>query len=169
MKLSKENHDYIYNFIENELRFLPSCNPNSPFLPFSINRPFSVYDISDMTESQVDLLYELMPTTLANCIPNGYQLYAIDWFHNFVLYDPRNVERSQSDGSCFPQFNKDGIAFYHDFYPDGDYYFFLEKYGRFGYLSHPWRQEVWIYGEPLLSEVEKIHKKIGFIPKGVIK
>lgn len=168
MKLLKENEDFIYNFINNELRFYPSCNDNF-FLPFSINRPFVVYDISQITDEQADLLYELAPTALANCLPNGYQLYAIDWFHNFILYDPRNPENMQSNEPATPQFNKDGIAYFNGFYPDGDYYFFLDKYGAFGYLSHPWREEVWIYGEPLIKEFEKIYKQIGFIPKVSIK
>ncbi len=103
MQLSKENRDYIYNFIENELKFLPDCHPNSPFLPFSLNRPFAVYDISNLTDAQGDLLHELMPTILANCLPQGHQLYAIDWFHSFVLYDPHNIEQAQSDGFCSPQ------------------------------------------------------------------
>lgn len=168
MKLLKENEDFIYDFIKNELRFYPSCNDNF-FLPFSINRPFVVYDISQITDEQADLLYELAPTALANCLPNGYQLYAIDWFHNFILYDPRNPENMQSNEPATPQFNKDGIAYFNGFYPDGDYFFFLDKYGAFGYLSHPWREEVWIYGEPLIKEFEKIYKQIGFIPKASIK
>lgn len=168
MELLKENEDFIYNFIKNELRFYPSCNQKF-LLPFSINRPFVVCDISQMTDEQADLLYELAPTALVNCLPNGYQLYAIDWFHNFILYDPRNPKNMQSRGPATPQFNKNGIAYFHGFYPDGDYYFFLDKYGAFGYLSHPWRQEVWIYGEPLIKEFEKIYKQIGFIPKASIK
>lgn len=168
MELLKENKDFIYNFINNELRFYPSCNDNF-FLPFSINRPFVIYDISQMNNEQANLLYELAPTALANCLPDGYQLYAIDWFHNFILYDPRNPQNMQSNEPATPQFNKDGIAYFNDFYPDGDYYFFLDKYGAFGYLSHPWREEVWIYGEPLIKEFEKIYKQIGFIPKSVIK
>ncbi|MBO5021368.1 MAG: DUF2716 domain-containing protein, partial [Clostridia bacterium] len=96
MKLLKENEDFIYDFIKNELRFYPSSN-NKFLLPFSINRPFVVYDVSQITDEQADLLYELAPTALANCLPNGYQLYAIDWFHNFILYDPRNPENMQSN------------------------------------------------------------------------
>lgn len=168
MKLLKENKDFIYNFIKNDLRFLPSCD-NNFFLPFAINRPFAVYDISQMTDEQIELLYELAPAALTNCLPNGFQLYAINWFHNFILYDPRNPQAMQSNQPTKPQFNKDGIAYYHGFYPDGDYYFFLDKYGAFGYLSHPWRQEIWIYGEPLINEFEEIYKKLGWAIKAVLK
>ncbi len=168
MTLSKENEEYIYNFIKNELRFFPSVSANF-FLPFSINRPFAVYDISQMTQAKIDLLYELVPTALANCLPKGHMLYAIDWCHNVILYDPRNPENMQSNEPATARFNRDGIAYFHGFYPDGDYYFFIEKYGAFGYLSHPWREEVWIYGETLINEFSRIEKQIGFIPKAIVK
>ncbi len=168
MRLSKENEEYIYNFINKELRFHPSVSADF-FLPFSINRPFAVYDISQITDTQIDLLYELAPVALANCLPNGHQLYAIDWCHNVILYDPRNSENMQSTKPANPLFNNDGIAYFNGFYPDGDYYFFIEKYGAFGYLSHPWREEVWIYGEALLKEFSKIEKQLGFIKKSIVQ
>ena len=167
----KENENFIYNFINKELRFLPSCDASFPFLPFAINRPFAVYDISKMTNEQTDALYELAPTALANCLPIGHQLYFIDWFHKFILYDPRNPKNSEcaDEETLNPDYNCKGIAHFDGFYPNGDYYFYIEKYGCFGYLSHPWRKEVWIYGEELVKEFEKIEDKIGFIKKAVLK
>ena len=165
MKLSKENEDFICNFVKNELRFMPSCYSDTHFLPFSINRPFSVYDISKINDEHYKFLREIMPTVLADCLQEGHQIYALDWYHNIILYDPRNPNNTQSSEPCTPSFNTQGIAYYNDFYPDGDYYFFLDKYGSFGYLSHPWREEVWVYGKPLVNKVKNIHKQIGFILK----
>ena len=122
-----------------------------------------------MSDEQINALYELAPTALANCLPNGYLLYAIDWFHNWILYDPRNPENAQSNTPATPRFSSNGIAYFHGFYPDGDYYFFLDKYGAFGYLSHPWREEVWIYGEPLINEFEKINAVLGWSMKASLK
>ncbi len=68
-----------------------------------------------------------------------------------------------------PQYNKSGIAYFHAFYPNGDYYFFIEKYGAFGYLSHPWRDSLMVYGDALIREFEKIYQQIGFIPKAIVK
>lgn len=169
MSLLKEDKAFIYNFIKSELRFLPNSDDKGYELPFAIKRPFVVYDISQMTDEQFQLLYELAPTALSNCLPHGHQLYAVDWFHSYVLYDPRNPENAQSSGPAIPSFTDSGIAYFHGFYPDGDYYFFIEKYGRFGYLSHPWREEVWIYGVQLIEEFEKIEEQIGFIPKARVK
>jgi hypothetical protein len=45
----------------------------------------------------------------------------------------------------------------------------LDKYGTFGYLSHPWREEVWIYGESLIREFEKISDALGWTIKAALK
>ncbi len=48
------------------------------------------------------------------------------------------------------------------FYPDGDYSFFIEKGFKFGYLRHPWRQEVWIWGDELIEKIDGVCSIIGF-------
>lgn len=48
------------------------------------------------------------------------------------------------------------LSYFPDFYPDGDYYFFIDTEFENGYLSHPWRQEVWIFGITLIDEIKKI-------------
>lgn len=164
-----ELDDWIHNFVMERLRFIPDINPNAPWLPFAMQRPFTVYDISKMTDEQIDLLYELAPQALTNCLQPGYQLYSIDWNHSVVLYDPRNPQNHAQSGNISEcSYTKSGIAYFNGFYPDGDYMFFLDKYGYFGYLAHPWREEVWIYGENLLAEFEKISTELGWIPKAVL-
>ena len=122
-----------------------------------------------MTDEQIGLLYELVPTAIANCLQNGHKIFSHDWNHNLFLYDPRNPENCSGWRKWGIRFNEEGIAYFADFYPDGDYYFHIEKYGRFGYLSHPWREEVWIFGEKLLREFDEIYEQIGFVPKVVLK
>lgn len=167
--LSKEDEELFDNFLYKELRFHPSSYESDPILPFSLNRPFTVYDISGMTDEQIGLLYELVPTAIANCLQNGHKIFSHDWNHNLFLYDPRNPENCSGWHKWGIRFNEEGIAHFADFYPDGDYYFHIEKYGRFGYLSHPWREEVWIFGEKLLREFDEIYEQIGFVPKAVLK
>lgn len=162
MQLSKEQENWIYNFINKELRFIPECGPRYYFLPFSIYRPFAVYDISAITDEQLELLHELAPQAIQNCLKPGYMIYAVDWNHNTVLYDPLNPDTAQSTEPCFPFFTNSGLAYFNSFYPNGDYYFFIDRFGAFGYLSHPWREEIWIFGEQLLTEFEKIENQLNF-------
>lgn len=167
--ISETDENYFYDFIDNQIRFCPSVRKNDFLLPFSLNRPFAVYDISEMTDEQIMLLYELVPTAFAECLQEGHKIYSYDWQHNLFLYDPRNPENCQGNESSIPLFNADGIAIFEGLYPDGDYYFHIDKYGAFGYLAHPWREEVWIFGGDLLKEFEKIQDKIGFVPKAILK
>ena len=169
MKLEPEQEEWIIHFIKEELCFMPSADRDFPFLPFSINRPFAVYDISQMTDEQIDLLYELAPRALQNCLKPGYMLYAIDWYHNVILYDPLRPEDARCAHPSHLSCTKTGLGYYEGFYPDGDYYFYLDRFGAFGYLSHPWREEVWIYGQSLLAEFEKIAPELGWISKAVVK
>lgn len=169
MKLEPEQEAWIINFIQKELRFMPSIDRDDPFLPFSINRPFAVYDISQMTQEQIHLLHELAPQALQNCLKPGYMIYAIDWHHNAILYDPLRPEEARCSHPSYLSYTKSGLGYYECFYPDGDYYFYLDRFGAFGYLSHPWREEVWIYGSSLLAEFEKIAPELGWILKASVK
>ena len=169
MRLSQEDENWIYRFIDETLRFMPSIRKEDFFLPFSINRPFSVYDISSMSDAQIDLLYDLAPQAIQNCLKPGYMIYAIDWNHNTVLYDPLKPENARSTHPTIPFFTTNGLGYYHGFYPDGDYIFYIDRYGAFGYLSHPWREEVWIFGLSLVNEFEKIYGQLGWKCKAVLK
>lgn len=169
MRLSKEDECWIDTFLNETLHFKPDGDKDAFFLPFAINRPFSVYDISDMSEEQGDLLYELAPQAIQNCLKPGYRIYAVDWNHNTVLYDPLNPATAQSTHPTSPSFTKNGLAYFLGFYPDGDYYFFIDRYGAFGYLSHPWREEVWIFGISLVEEFEKIYRQLGWQCKARLK
>lgn len=166
--ITKEDEDFFYNFLEKELRFYPSSEQSSCWLPFSLNRPFAVYDISKITDEQMVMLYEAVPSAFADCLQNGHMIYSCDWQHHLFLYDPRRPENCRGDREWWPGVNSEGMAIFGELFPDGDYCFHIDKYGAFGYLAHPWREEVWVFGEKLLSEIDSIHEKIGFEPKVVL-
>ena len=42
------------------------------------------------------------------------------------------------------------------------YYFFIEENFEFGYLGHPWRQEIWIFGRDLIKEIEQVYPELGW-------
>ncbi len=167
--IEKEDEDFFYNFLEKELRFYPSADQSSFWLPFSLNRPFTVYDVSKITDEQIVMLYEAVPSAFANCLQKGHMLYSCDWQHHLFLYDPRKPENCRGDREWWPGVNSEGIAIFGELFPDGDYHFHIDKYGAFGYLAHPWRREIWVFGEKLLSEIDAIHEKIGFVPKVVLR
>ncbi|MDT5187267.1 MAG: hypothetical protein QOJ20_3566 [Mycobacterium sp.] len=51
-----------------------------------------------------------------------------------------------------------------EFYPNGDYYFFLAQDFSWGYLTHPWRRMAWVFGEPLRTKFRNHSLQLGFAP-----
>ena len=53
-------------------------------------------------------------------------------------------------------------AYFPEFYPDGDYYFFVQRDLKWGYLGHPWRREIWLFGAPLVERLSPELEALGF-------
>lgn len=46
------------------------------------------------------------------------------------------------------------------YYPNGDYRFFIACDFSCGILGHPWRKELWVFGEKLIEEFRKKKNKL---------
>ena len=157
----------IWNWIYHTLHFSP-CGleqghgfPYGP--PFKIPFPHVVYGIDCMEESCLDIMEDLIWKTFLKVTVDGQRLYALDWQHSSFLFDPhREDERKSVRLGDSPYFDGGEYAHFPGFYPDGDYYFFIDEHLQFGYLSHPWREEVWVFGESLVDEFEKIYPQLGW-------
>lgn len=117
-------------------------------LPFEIEENFSVFGIEQMIEHQIDIMDEMIQKIFVEVTPKGELMYVLDWQHNAFLYDPRKEEENR--------------GYFPSFYPDGDYSFFIHESFEFGYLADPWRQEIWVFGDNLISKMEKIYKNLGW-------
>ena len=149
-----QEYHKIWNQVYEKLKFSPSYayrghSMNVP-LPFQLPEPYAVYAIDSMSDSQIDLLSLKMPEILIAITRPEQKIYALDWHHDAFLFAPR-IPETQTDSAFFPEF-----------LPDGDYYFFIEQNFQFGYLGHPWRQEIWIFGETLLKQIEKVYPEFGW-------
>lgn len=51
-------------------------------------------------------------------------------------------------------------VYFPSYYPDGDYYFFIAQDFSYGILGHPWRKELYIFGEKLIAEFEKCEDQL---------
>ena len=160
-------YDKIWDWVHKTLHFQPNGLdkghdfPYGP--PFQIPFPHTVYGIENMTEPQLDIMDDLIRTVFLNVTQPGQRLYALDWQHSGFLFDPRADDAYQSVRlGDSPYFSGGLYAYFPPFYPDGDYYFFIDEHLQFGYLSHPWREEVWIFGDVLIAEFEKIYRQLGW-------
>lgn len=160
-------YEEVWNAIYDKLGFSPSCKYrghsfNVP-LPFQIDQSYSVYATEDMTDDQIDLLGDTMRRIFVKITKAGQKIYALDWQHSSFLYDPRDISEQKS---CIVKdtryTNGEYFAEFPPFYPDGDYCFFIEEGFGFGYLGHPWRQEIWIFGCDLMKEAEQIYQIVGW-------
>ncbi len=164
-----EQYDLVWNRVYQELSFYPyyedrEASDAKGLLPFRIKGKHAVYGIENMSEQQEDLMDDIiLDTFLAVTIP-GERLFALDWQHSAFLFDPRKKEEQQwVPLGIDPFFNRTMYAVFPGFYPNGDYCFFIDEQFRFGYLGHPWREEIWIFGDSLVAEFDKIYHRLGWI------
>lgn len=147
-----DRYDAVWNRVYGELGFKPGMRES---VPFKIRVPHAVFDIGDMTDEDIDR-YEKACGEIFAKVSKG-RVYALDWQHSAFLFDPRDLDGRRDFWTVNTKYEGGGYnVYFPSFYPDGDYYFFIDENFEFGLLGHPWRREVWIFGELLLNEFGKI-------------
>lgn len=160
MLLSDTAYDAVWDRIYENFHFRPSIDPS--VVPFVFDCPYRVYDVRTTHEAALDLI----PAAFARCTAAGERMYALEWQSSAFLFDPRDPDTMASRYVADDRYFGGGYnANFPDWYPDGDYCFFLAEDFRFGYLGHPWRQEVWIFGGELLKAFEEIAAQLGWTAK----
>ncbi|MEM5003991.1 DUF2716 domain-containing protein [Priestia megaterium] len=148
INLPSKEYDQIWNKIYKEFKFKPSV---SKFPSFKVPQPFITYDVSDYIGDSVDLsayddLEEKALLAFKACTLADEYILALDWQHECYWVNPRlTFEKDEFDEWTVPIF------------PNGDYYFFIEKGFSWGYLGHPWEKSITIFGQELLHAFD-IHK-----------
>lgn len=151
--------------VQTELRFRPDARYRGHSLrwwkrPFRLPRPWAVYALDEVSQEQIEQTKDAVKGCLLAVTAPGERLFAMDWEHCAFLFDPRKEEEQRS--VKLPDGDGKYRAAFPFYYPDGDYYFFLDEDFRFGYLGHPWRKEIWVFGAELLPEIEKIAPSLGW-------
>jgi len=159
--LNKDEDNFVWNRIYSEFHFNPSINKS--VLPFELNCNYQIYDISKLTEKNIDDMDDIITNILIKCTEETETVYALDWQHSSFKFNPRNKEEQKSIYVKDDKYFGGGYnAYFPSYYPDGDYYFFIASDFSFGYLGHPWQNKVWIFGEKLIYEFNKVAYQIGF-------
>ena len=160
-------YNAVWDKVYDELHFKPGMKESVPFV---LEMPHCVYDISRMIGERLEVLCDeledISKEIFAKVTPEGSRVYALDWQHSCFLYNPRNPDEQKDFWQENARYMGGGYnVYFPTFFPDGDYYFFIAEDFSYGYLGHPWRQEVWIFGEPLIAEYEAIYKKFDWRKK----
>ena len=148
----------LWGRIYSELDF----HPNVKESPLTINQRNYAYDISELTEENIQMLDEYLPEIFARCLGLNEYMIAMDTQKNEFLYNPR-IKLEKKIMLVNDSQNGAHNVYFPDFYPDsGDYCFFVDKDLKWGYVGHPWLQKIWVFGSSLLYEIDKIKNDIGF-------
>jgi hypothetical protein len=142
-----------------------------PFDFSKINEPVVAYDISEIPTTDFEAHNEngnyrtteqitILKSAFIECMGKDEFLYALDWQHSAFMFNPRN-ETAYDYYTLYS--NLPGArAYYPDFHPDGDYFFFVAKDFSWGYLTHPWQRKVWVYESKLVEIIRRHETKLSF-------
>jgi len=163
--LADLEYSEVWDRVYSKLNFRPSIQPG--VIPFCLDAPADIYDISEIL-SEDDEHHERMDRIIRKgfikMMGDDDYLYALDWHHTGFCYDPRITEPKKGCSVRFGRsFSYEYSAYFPSFYPDGDYYFFIAQDFEWGYLSHPWQQTVWIFGEKLREYFHKHANMMKFV------
>lgn len=162
-----KEYDLVWDKVYEKLKFKPSCkyrgHSMEDNLPFEIEGSFAVYGIENMSISQIKLMDDMVRGVFAAVAKENGRMYALDWQHSAFLFNPGDMEEQKSCWKEDSRYNGGGYnAYFPSFYPDGDYYFFIDEAFEFGYLGHPWRREVWVFGDCLIKKFDEIYQLLGW-------
>lgn len=165
---SSEDYKTVWEKVDAHLHFKPNalCRTHSfgADVPFRGKKMFVVYGIDQMEDHHIGMMDELIQNIFSEVVAPNERMYALNWQHSAFLYDPKNREEQTDvwvqDARCT---GGGYTAYFPSFFPDGDYCFFIDEKFRFGYLGHPWRQEIWVFGEQLIERFEQIYSQLGWI------
>lgn len=159
--LEDKEYNAVWEKVYRDLKFTPSIKNNNPF---SINVHHEIFNICELSQWNENI-DEIIKSIFIHCMGNDDYIYALDWQHSGFRYNPK-LKLPLEKCKFIPdeRYNWGGYnAYFPEFYPNGDYYFFIAQDFRWGYLTHPWQWKVWIFGDCLISEIQKYAAEINFI------
>ena len=164
--LKDDEYHNVWDRVNSEFHFWPSMKNEHPTFEFQI--PVDFYDLCDFRAYEENKLIvdETMKSIFVECMGDDDFMYALDWQHTGFRYNPRVNTTIE-----YPVFIKDERyecggynVYFPEFYPNGDYYFFIAKDFRWGYLTHPWLNKAWVFGDRLMQLFQENAAKMGFMP-----
>ena len=165
--LQDDEYDRVWDNLETEFRFNPRSAVNG--LPtFSFPIPVDAYSLGEYSVwcENESINNGIIKTVFIECMEDDDYMYALDWQHTCFRYNPR-IRDTIEYPVFIPDEKKPSLGYnvyFPEFYPDGDFYFFVAKDFRWGYLTHPWLNKVWVFGDKLISLIKKYSEKLGFMP-----
>lgn len=139
--LDEKLYDMIWGRIYKKYSFTPSINPI--VVPFNFDFQNVCYKLnSTWDEEQENIVNDIFKAVV------GSEMYALDWQHDCYEFDPN--ENIPLHFHYYDN-NRDVEVYFPSYFPDGDYHFFISKDWKCGMLGHPWREEIYVFGNKLMK------------------
>lgn len=145
--LNKKEYNDIWDRIYSEYRFDQS-REDWLILPL-LNKKYHISDI--WTEEQEKTVNDIFKKVCST------KMYALDWQHDCFIFAP------DEDIPLYHWYydkDRDCNVYFPSYYPDGDYHFFISLDWSFGLFGHPWKNEIYVMGNELIKEFEKLKAQL---------
>lgn len=133
---------------------------------YSLKEPHDLYSCKGvaMIADSDPKWRETIRGIFCSCLNDQEYMYVLDWQHTCYEYYPRVKTRKKNPTFILDSEDADGgyYTYFPEFYPSGDYYLFFSRDLSWGYLTDPWRQEIFVYGKQLRKEIKNKVRGLGF-------
>lgn len=153
--LTDREYQDIWDKIDKYFSFNPSMQAN-PFSFWQTNKVFSLE--SYWNENQEAIINTIF------CSLSNSEIYALDWQHDCFLFSPH--EKVPTCLSWYDELRNCNVYF-PEYYPNGDYHFFIAQDFSYGMMGHPWRKELWVFGQKLIEELQREQKSLYLLEKSM--
>ena len=142
----KELYRTIWDKIYSDYAFYPSVDSHGKWLkPEGVFRKFKL--VNNWNEAQEAVINSIL------CEVIGNEMYALVWQGDCFHFNPNE---KIPIGYEYYDDVRDCNVYFPEYYPDGDYHFFVSKDWEFGLYGHPWRKELIVVGEELFLQLKSI-------------
>lgn len=143
--LSDEEYNGIWNRFETNFKFKPSVKNEDE--PFVMPEKYTRYSLGKVWGELEELLVNELFKQAGN-----QQIYALDYQHDCFEFSP--WENILPDTQWYDE-ERDVNVYFPSYYPNGDWYFFVDKDFLYGILGVPFRNELYVFGEKLMELFEE--------------
>lgn len=146
--LTDEENNTIWEYVESEFSFI--TRKSKPIIPLWEKPLHKVFHLkSCWQEEQEKIAGELLRRSGVS------EMYALNWQHDCFLF---STDEDIPYWLNWYDLEREVMVYFPSYYPDGDYHFFLSTDLSEGFLGHPWRKEMCVFGNRLIQAFDE-HKQ----------
>lgn len=151
--LDQNLYNNLWDKIYKDFKFNPSVDVNKK--PFEFNINYKVYKLKSLWNEEQEKIVNDIFREMSND-----DIYALEWQSDGFEFNP-NEEITL--GYHYHDNDRNCEVYFPSYCPNGDYYFFIAKDFSYGLLGHPWRKEIYVFGDDLINKFESQIDKLDLL------